>query len=57
MITMSWRDHVPHQPTPDELAQAGPADAQQQHDVEEFEHHESEEAFYEMPARAARQAA
>ncbi|MGE7438152.1 MULTISPECIES: hypothetical protein [Kitasatospora] len=54
---MSWRDHVPHQPTPDELAQAGPADAQQQHDVEEFEHHESEEAFYEMPARAARQAA
>lgn len=50
---MSWRDHVPHIPTEEELATAQRQDAQQCHEVQEFEHHDSEEAFYEMAARCS----
>lgn len=46
-----WKNHVPHVPTAEELAVASIADAGQLHEVQEFEHHDSEEAFYEMAAK------
>lgn len=50
---MSWKDHVPHIPTEEELTAAERSSRAQAHDVEEFRHHDSEEAFYEVAAKWA----
>jgi hypothetical protein len=52
---MSWMDHTPHIPSPEELAAAGPADALQEHEVYEAQHERETVACYEMPARRAPQ--
>ena len=46
-----WKNHVPRIPTEEELATTERMSSSQAHDVQEFEHHDSEEAFYEMAAR------